>query len=1349
MRWSETTKYTLSGVVFGLTFPLGAWILDILSTGLSLSPGSVLQIHQNNIVHFVVDLAPLVLGIVFYYLGRTYQQALHRNYFSSLEDIGPTSGSILPFRLASLAAVLIILLLLGASSWYVQRVIRLQTQAEIGDTLRSVLLATEQAAYFKYAEEQNILLAWAKTDVIVRATKDLILAQEFSRELLESPAQASVRAWYEPIGSIRHAQGYFIISPRGINLASSDMTHSGEISLLSQHPDFLENIWRGRTALSTPHHSHTVLPGLDGKDTIGLITMFVGAPIIGASGEVIAALVLRLDPHASLSPILRLGRRGESGENYAFIREGEIITESRFDEKFDRYGIRFFDEAGTAHLEVRDPGVNLTLGELADLPRHEQPFTRMARSAMAGESGQDLEGYRDYRGVPVIGSWLWSDRLGFGLAVEIDVSEAYVALNFTRNTIAVTFAILGVISLGFLALLFKFLAESRQARNTLTENDQKTRLLLNSTGEAIYGIDLNGECTFANRSCLELLGYTAEEELIGHNMHTLIHHTHNDGTPYPVEECKIYQAHREEVPSHVEDEVLWRADGSSFDSEYRSFPMYHRGEVIGSVVSFTDISRRITLEKEQQLSEDRFQNFFDIYREGIIFHDKGVIRDVNPRAEEIFGYALDEIVGHNVLELIAPESKKSALEFAAKLKLEDKQGLQLIGQRKDGSKMHLDTFRTGHLYEGKLQTVLFINDISTQVEDQARHRTIVENMKDALITISETGIIESFNPAAESLFGYSAEEIVGRNISHLMPEPHSSQHTKNVERYVKTGEAHILGITGIDVEGLRKNGESFPLSITISEMFVGGKRIFSGVIRDMTEKLALEKGKELVAAELRQLIDNANAPIFGVGIDGRLNEWNKQVAKLTGFSKQEVLGRDVIEDLIEGGDTKLVRELLGSAMKGKEFSNLRFTLHTKEPGGFVELFVNVSTRRNMNGDITGILVLGQDVTELREKERALNQAQKMEAIGQLTGGIAHDFNNLLSIINGNLRFLRQDVGQTNIEIDELFEDAMSAVEDGAELTQRLLTFSRTQPLRSEIKNVNESIEKSARFLSRTLGENIELDIDVPAEGLFVRVDTSQLKNALLNLCINARDAMPEGGTIVISASHCHRAEGDSVLSEGEYIVISVSDSGTGISTKDLQHVFEPFFTTKDVGQGSGLGLSMVYAFTQQSRGCCEIESVLGRGTTVSMYFPRETEDQTLDLSSHKAQQDETLAYEEVILVVEDEPRVRRVTLRDLQKLGFKTLEAENAAVAKEIIESGEHIDLLFSDVLMPGEMDGHMLGLWTEGNYPGIKVVLTSGYSKSKSDIGRDRAHPFPMIRKPYTIEKLDSLIRATLLEPT
>ena len=401
----------------------------------------------------------------------------------------------------------------------------------------------------------------------------------------------------------------------------------------------------------------------------------------------------------------------------------------------------------------------------------------------------------------------------------------------------------------------------------------------------------------------------------------------------------------------------------------------------------------------------------------------------------------------------------------------------------------------------------------------------------------------------------------------------------------------------------------------------------------------------------------------------------------------------------------------------------------------------------MEGAIVGVIGVGQNITELREKEGALNQMQKLEAVGQLTGGIAHDFNNLLSVIGGNLRFLREDIGTVSTEISELLEDAMSAADNATELTQQLLTFSKNKVLNPKVINANLIIEKFSRFISRTLGGKVELVVELAKRDLFLKVDPSQLDNALLNLCINSRDAMPAGGRITISVSQYIKGEfpTSKLLNIGDekLVKISVKDTGEGIKADDLERVFEPFFTTKEVGKGSGLGLSMVYGFVKQSNGECFVESDYGRSTTVSILLEEVPE--LIRQNPQKMSSDNLPGETKIILVVEDEPRVRRLTLRDLKKLGYATIEAENADVARATLESGVSVDLVFTDVLMPGKMDGHMLALWVQENFPEVKVVLTSGYNKGKDEVFGNSVEYFPMVRKPYEVRTLAKIIRDEL----
>ena len=631
-------------------------------------------------------------------------------------------------------------------------------------------------------------------------------------------------------------------------------------------------------------------------------------------------------------------------------------------------------------------------------------------------------------------------------------------------------------------------------------------------------------------------------------------------------------------------------------------------------------------------------------------------------------------------------------------------------------------------------------------------KSVLERMADGFVTISEEGIILSANAAIEKMFGYPENEIVGKNVNILMPDAYASNHNAIISRLRTFGVQGMAGKSGREVEGKKRDGTIFSLSITVSEMYLEGRRKFNGVVRDVTDVKQAQAEALRTADELTLFVDTANAPIFGIDSGGLVNEWNQASEKITGFTKVEVLGKDLVSEFITDEYKAPVKQVLDNALHGNETANYEFPLYTKTSQR-VDVLLNATTRRDVDGVITGVIGVGQDITELRQKQAALNQASKMESVGQLTGGIAHDFNNLLSVIDGNLRFLQQDIGNVSDDITELFDDAMSAATDAAELTARLLAFSRNRGLKPELKNANEAIDNFSRFLSRTLGKANELQTELSEEALYIMVDTAQLENALLNLAINARDAMADGGNITLRSERYHCSEradlkennqAGIMLNPGDYVVVSVEDTGAGIEQEDLVRVFEPFFTTKEIGKGGGLGLSMVYGFVQQSSGQCVVRSKIGEGTKVSMYFP-----EAQYMEQDKSSIDEkkiAFADSEVILVVEDEPRVLKVTSRDLKRLGYRTLEANNASMAKTMIDSGQKIDLVFSDVLMPGDIDGQMLGLWIEKNHPLIKVVLTSGFTKRKTEVGENESS-FPLLRKPYTIEALAKKVSMALFE--
>jgi signal transduction histidine kinase/CheY-like chemotaxis protein len=398
------------------------------------------------------------------------------------------------------------------------------------------------------------------------------------------------------------------------------------------------------------------------------------------------------------------------------------------------------------------------------------------------------------------------------------------------------------------------------------------------------------------------------------------------------------------------------------------------------------------------------------------------------------------------------------------------------------------------------------------------------------------------------------------------------------------------------------------------------------------------------------------------------------------------------------------------------------------------------------GNRWGAVGIIRDITQRKEKEAQLRQAQKMEVVGQLTGGVAHDFNNLLTIILGNLRLLNETL-DGDPEASELADDALSAARDGAELTQRLLTFSRKQILRPEPVDVNALLVNFGRFLQRTLREDVELRITRSQEVAAVLADPGHLQHALLNLAVNARDAMPRGGNLILENTRKHIGPSEATaypeLAPGDYVIISVSDTGIGMTPEDTARAVEPFFTTKQHGEGSGLGLSMVYGFARQSGGGVLIRSEFGKGTRVSVLLP-ETAARVPEGDSEPPARD-VQRGSETLLVVEDQSKVRKFATQSLKGLGYRVLEAEHAAAAIKTLEAEPGVALLFSDIVMPGPMNGRELARWAVAHRPGLKVLLTTGFSKETGSVSPADEDDFSLLKKPYTREHLGEAVRVVL----
>ena len=448
---------------------------------------------------------------------------------------------------------------------------------------------------------------------------------------------------------------------------------------------------------------------------------------------------------------------------------------------------------------------------------------------------------------------------------------------------------------------------------------------------------------------------------------------------------------------------------------------------------------------------------------------------------------------------------------------------------------------------------------------------------------------------------------------------------------------------------------------------------------------------------------------------------------------------------------ELLRSLAELKAKQEEADRLNAELEETNRGVvalYAELDQKAGELTTLNGELADRVAAA--VADCQHANDTLRQSQKMEAVGQLTGGIAHDFNNLLQIVTGNLEMLSRRLPADDEKLRRAADNAMSGALRAATLTQRLLAFARRQPLAPKPLQTNQLVEGMSDLMRRTLGETVSIDAKLAADLWLIEADANQLENALLNLAVNARDAMAAGGTLTISTANgvIGEADTDDGAVPGHYVSLSVCDTGSGMTEATMARVFEPFFTTKEVGRGTGLGLSMVYGFVKQSGGHLRIESSLGRGTTVTMYLPKYSGDDVLEEATPPSRVAQA-GTGETILVVEDDDGVRTHSCEALTELGYAVHPAADAAAAIEIIDSAIRIDLVFTDVVLPGDLNGRDIAEHCRAARPDTPIVFTSGYSRDAIGDHHRLLPGVDLLAKPFSFADLAAKVRTVLDQRT
>jgi PAS domain S-box-containing protein len=650
----------------------------------------------------------------------------------------------------------------------------------------------------------------------------------------------------------------------------------------------------------------------------------------------------------------------------------------------------------------------------------------------------------------------------------------------------------------------------------------------------------------------------------------------------------------------------------------------------------------------------------------------------------------------------------------------------------------------------------------TQPHENAALRLLLETTLDAVVVMNSDGTIADWNDRAAALFGWSREQAIGRIMAELIiPPQHRPMHQRGLERFLESGHGPVLG-RRIEISALRQSGEEFPVELAISPVRENGGVYFVGCVRDISARVAAEEAARKTAVESERqfqvLVEGVkDYAIYMLDPEGRVSTWNTGAERIKGYRAEEVIGEHfgrfyTEEDRRQDAPSSA---LLRAESEGRFESE---GWRVRKDGSRFWASIIVDAIHDDTGKLVGFAKVTRDITESHQAQQILEQArerllqmQKMEAIGQLTGGVAHDFNNLLMIILGNLETAQRNLGELTgnaaSRLQRVIGNAMRGAQRAATLTQRLLAFSRRQPLNPRPLDVNKFIAGAVDFLQRSLGETVNVEA-VGSGGLWhVEVDTNQLEASLLNLAINARDAMPEGGKLTIETSNAFLDQdycrGNPEVQPGQYVLISVTDNGTGMTRDVVERAFEPFFTTKIVGQGTGLGLSQVYGFVKQSGGHVKIYSELGEGTTVKIYLPRLVG--TIHANETGAAISNAPGSGETILIVEDDGDVRAYIVEVLRALNYSVLEAGDADSALGMFErKDEQVDLLLTDVVLPG-INGRELARQLRVRRPGLKVLFMTGYSRN-AIIHQGRLDAdIELIQKPIAQADLAARIRDIL----
>ncbi|GGC48186.1 PAS domain S-box protein [Chelatococcus reniformis] len=878
------------------------------------------------------------------------------------------------------------------------------------------------------------------------------------------------------------------------------------------------------------------------------------------------------------------------------------------------------------------------------------------------------------------------------------------------------------------------------AEGTLREHEAHHRQILDSAID--YGIvatDLDGGITLWNRGAAEMLGWS-EAEMLGQPMATFF-------TPEDRDADRPRLKRREALETGRAHDARWhlKKSGERFWGLSEMTPLRDgRGRPIGFVKLIRDRTREYEAEEALRQSEERLRRAQAAGGIGLFSIDVAT-STVSPTPEfcRIFGVvpaaqipaaALEALVLRQDAEIVSNAATRRAgiapLEVEYRIRRQDSGEQRIIARKADYER---DAAGQPVRMVGVVQDVTDRRRIQMALEkSEAQFSALAQNMPNQVWTARADGALDWFNDQVYAYCGAARGSLRGDGWMQIV---HPEDQPRTRERWAQalaSGDTYEAEFRLRDADGAYRWHLSRALPLT------DARGAITAWVGTNTEIDAQKRTEEAYAQDRDRLWTTSRDLMLVCDFEGIITAVNPSAPRLLGWDETEMVGQGLAHFLHPDDREATAREMANLSAGAAPLS---FENRYRTKAGEYRLLAWTAVPDNGR-----IHAIGRDITEQRAVEEALRQSQKMEAVGQLTGGIAHDFNNLLQGITGSLDILGNRIAQgRTADLGRWLTGAKLSAERAAALTHRLLAFSRRQPLDPRPVRANPLISSMEDMLRRTLGEGVELEL-VLAGGLWLtRCDPNQLESAVLNLAINARDAMPAGGKLTIETCNVHLdslyAARQRDLKPGQYVCVCVTDTGIGMTKETIARAFEPFFTTKPLGQGTGLGLSMVYGFTRQSEGYARIYSEVGQGTTIKLYLPRHRGEEDPEEIHGGPREAPASEAGEVVLVVEDEPVVRGLIVEVLGELGYRAIEASDGPKGLEILQSRRRIDLLITDVGLPG-LNGRQMADGGRVSRPELKVLFMTGYAENAAFASGFLEPGMAMITKPFAMDALASRIR-------